>query len=288
MFRCGKCQRQGEGERQMRVVRWPNILLIHLVRFTADGAKLSAPVEYPLVLDAADLHEAASPIARPSDDLGSPCAKPFPPSFPGAPISPGSTSASPQPAAGSDFSKGTHRRKQQPQLPQKRQQRGDGASRTPSTSSSAVCVDLSAADSIGQNLDHLASSATRVPVGGGVGGKNAAPPSAVGGMGEADASDCFDAANRYDPPSYRLSGVVLHRGTVGYGHYTAFVRAPDLFAPDSGSDGSSGDATETEALLDGPRTWYYCDDSQITPGFTDEQVLGCKGAAYMLFYEAIS
>jgi ubiquitin C-terminal hydrolase len=56
---------------------------------------------------------------------------------------------------------------------------------------------------------------------------------------------------------YTLSGVVLHQGTMGFGHYIAYVRR-----------GS---------------TWYECDDSTITK-INEATVLKAQSAAYLLFY----
>lgn len=58
---------------------------------------------------------------------------------------------------------------------------------------------------------------------------------------------------------YSLSGVVLHRGTASFGHYTALVRPH------------------------GSRTWYNCDDSLVNP-ITESEVLRHRTEAYVLFY----
>ena len=58
--------------------------------------------------------------------------------------------------------------------------------------------------------------------------------------------------------SYDLRSVVVHGGSVGGGHYTAFVRAQDNF-------------------------WYFCDDSHAPARCPTRDVLAAE--AYMLIYE---
>ena len=58
---------------------------------------------------------------------------------------------------------------------------------------------------------------------------------------------------------YSLSGIVLHKGTASFGHYTAFVRP------------------------NGSRTWYNCDDSLINT-VSENEVLRYRTEAYLLFY----
>jgi ubiquitin C-terminal hydrolase len=58
---------------------------------------------------------------------------------------------------------------------------------------------------------------------------------------------------------YSLSGVVLHRGTANFGHYTALVRPH------------------------GSRTWYHCDDSSVST-ISESEVLRHRTEAYVLFY----
>lgn len=61
------------------------------------------------------------------------------------------------------------------------------------------------------------------------------------------------------PSGYTLSGVVLHKGTANFGHYTAMVKPI------------------------GSRTWYNCDDSFVTQ-INESEVLRQKVDAYLLFY----
>lgn len=58
-----------------------------------------------------------------------------------------------------------------------------------------------------------------------------------------------------------LYGVILHRGSLGKGHYTSYI------LPNGGS-------------------WHYCDDETVTTA-TEEQVLRDTRRAYLLFYQAI-
>ena len=64
---------------------------------------------------------------------------------------------------------------------------------------------------------------------------------------------------KFPPEGYSLSGIVLHHGQMGYGHYTAYVRPL----------GSSG--------------WYECDDGVVS-SVTESTVLRATTAAYLLFY----
>jgi ubiquitin C-terminal hydrolase len=63
---------------------------------------------------------------------------------------------------------------------------------------------------------------------------------------------------------YQLTGVVLHHGSSGGGHYTAIAR-PSVSAPQ----------------------WYLCDDSVVTPVSDREVYDGNRVAAYVLFYSMV-
>lgn len=64
---------------------------------------------------------------------------------------------------------------------------------------------------------------------------------------------------RFPSDGYALSGIVMHHGQMGYGHYTAYVK------PLGGTH------------------WYECDDGVVTP-VSESAVLRATSAAYLLFY----
>jgi len=62
------------------------------------------------------------------------------------------------------------------------------------------------------------------------------------------------------PRVYELTGVVLHHGTAGSGHYTALVR-PNVSAV----------------------SWFLCDDSRVT-SVPETDAFKYRSEAYVLFY----
>ena len=76
---------------------------------------------------------------------------------------------------------------------------------------------------------------------------------------------------------YRLAGAVVHSGSMGGGHYIAYVRygEPELFVDAEGGQ-----------LLDPPcgQSWAYVSDSSVSVASLDN-VLSCE--AYILFYERV-
>ena len=68
---------------------------------------------------------------------------------------------------------------------------------------------------------------------------------------------------------YSLYAVTVHSGSLGGGHYTAYVKLP---VP----------AKSTASQTRRPRyQWYYASDSSVAP-VDESRVLGAQ--AYMLFY----
>ena len=61
-------------------------------------------------------------------------------------------------------------------------------------------------------------------------------------------------------PTFELKAVINHYGTIVGGHYTAYRKHEDK--------------------------WYYCDDTQVTPVSSFEEVL--TPVAYILFYEHVN
>ena len=83
---------------------------------------------------------------------------------------------------------------------------------------------------------------------------------------------------------YGLYGVVVHDGSLGGGHYTAYVRQRPLKKTLSGQHTVSVDQQtyDVKAAEDGK--WYYTSDAHVSPtGF--DQVKRCQ--AYLLFYEML-
>jgi ubiquitin C-terminal hydrolase len=92
--------------------------------------------------------------------------------------------------------------------------------------------------------------------------------------------DC-DAASA-DPPVYDLYGVINHYGSMGYGHYTAFVR------DEVGGGGTSADADAASGVdssrggeADAVDAWSEIDDKNC---FAVAEDVICSKAAYVLFY----
>ncbi|CAB72233.1 ubiquitin C-terminal hydrolase Ubp7 [Schizosaccharomyces pombe] len=80
---------------------------------------------------------------------------------------------------------------------------------------------------------------------------------------------------------YRLFGVIVHSGTLNYGHYVAYVLSHkflDLSAPSTNSKDFRSEAGIPE------RRWLYISDNIVRESSWDEV---SKVEAYMLFYERV-
>lgn len=86
---------------------------------------------------------------------------------------------------------------------------------------------------------------------------------------------------------YRLYAVIVHKGSMGSGHYVAMTytsqrkhEGTQVQAPSSSSSGTSVTKSDHEAA----RQWIYCSDDIVRPASVDEVF---KSQAYLLMYERI-
>lgn len=88
-----------------------------------------------------------------------------------------------------------------------------------------------------------------------------------------------------DSTQYTLSGVVIHRGEAGSGHYTALVR--DLTGAATTTETASSDTIfQVQPGMSEATRWYTANDSTITSASEAELTASFSGdaCAYMLFY----
>jgi ubiquitin carboxyl-terminal hydrolase 16/45 len=87
----------------------------------------------------------------------------------------------------------------------------------------------------------------------------------------------YSTPNKEEKPEYlyRLNGVVEHSGSLGGGHYVAYVRK---FLQENGDDSTTMNNSESSATS----KWFYFSDTHFRE-ITEKEVM--RAQAYLLFYE---